>query len=165
MNDNASWLMPAFVVCAIVGAILAMLVMKMAKNKDDSPWLRESRRIAFFVASQLLLLSAAYMLSAGQISLQVVMLIAVILLGSNDLLLGLNVISLYLRSPPDGGEKLQEIPSDQIGYYLARAIADIKRLDQGQKLTHEYLQAMHNDKEMKSDHAIIYPAQFQPRKQ
>ena len=171
MTDEASWMRTAFVISAVIGAVLAMLVMKMAKNKDDPPWLRESRRIAFFVASQCLLLSAAYILSGGEISLRVIMLIAVILIGSCDALLALNVLSLYFRSPPHGGVKVRPIPPDEFGYYLAMALVDIERLDRGQHLTHAFLQAIRNNQDMRPDKVIvedpnvIYSEKFQPRKQ
>jgi hypothetical protein len=38
-------------------------------------------------------------------------------------------------------------------------------LDRGQKYTHELLEAILRNQELEPDRAIIYPAQFQPRKQ
>jgi hypothetical protein len=159
MTDDASWIKPAFIVFAAIGSVLAMYIMKTAQNKDDPPLLRDARRYAFFIAASLLLFASAYALSGWQVSLPVL-----VLLMANDVLLALNAVSLYLRIPPKDGDKVAAVPPDQVGYYLAMALVDIERLDRGQKLTHDYLQAMHNDREMKTDRAIIYPTQFQPRK-
>jgi hypothetical protein len=134
----------------------------MKKTDQDPPWLQTSRKYAFFICSLLMGLSAAAAWRTGEISPYAVL----ILLASVVMILAFNAISQHRRTPPeDRGDGIEDMPwpgslSAQFGHYISRADmelirAEILRVDEGQMLTHRYLEAMHNHLQIKPPPAII----------
>jgi hypothetical protein len=134
----------------------------MKKTDQDSPWLRLSRKYAFLVCSLLMSLSAATAWRTGEISPYIVL----ILLASIVMILSFNAISQHRRTPPeDRGSGIEEMPwpgslSAQFGHYISRADmelirAEILRVDEGQMLTHKYLEDMRNHLQIKPLPATI----------
>jgi hypothetical protein len=181
------WLSLAFCLLAIACACLLMYVMvkygeqQRANKKDPDPqWLQASRKSMFFIASSLMTFSAAATWTTGEISSYVVL----ILLASIVMILAFNAISQHRRTPPsDRGGGVEDMPpwpsgslKTQFGHYISRADmellrAEILRLDEGQMLSHKYLEVMHNHLGIKPEPAVIdpnpvviHPAQFRPRK-
>jgi hypothetical protein len=148
-------------IAAFFGVCVIMFVMQKTEhdriNRMAPRPLREIRRI-FFVLTALLLLFSIWE-EASYSSL-----LALVLGGLLNFVI--NAIALHLRTPPDDGEDTREemqrgFPA--MGHYISRA--DVLSLDRGQKYTHELLEAILRNQELEPDRAIIYPAQFQPRKQ
>jgi hypothetical protein len=159
----------SYCLLAILIACLLMYVMvkygeqQRALKKDaDPPWLRASRKTALFVGSTLMTFSAASTWTTGEISPYVV----IVLMISVAMILALNAISQHRRTPPeDRGGGTEEMPwpgslSAQFGHYISRADmelirAEILRVDEGQMLTHRYLEDMRNHLQIKPLPATI----------
>ncbi len=139
-------------------AILALAVMQQTEhdeiNSRDLWWVQLLRRFGFLMMASSL--GNAIYHEADRVSL-----ILVILSGIYSLVI--NYIALSLRkSPPNKNSTLSH--DNVIERYVNLIREDLLRLDQGQLLTHEYLQDIRNHLKMETDKATVEPnVIFPPR--
>jgi hypothetical protein len=148
-------------IIALFGFLVVVFVMQKTEhdriNRMAPRPLREIRRI-FFVLTSLLLLFSIWDEASYR------SLLALVTGGLLNFVV--NAIALHLRTPPDDREGVQEAIQrgyPVMGHYISKS--DVLSLDRGQKYTHELLEAILRNQELEPNRAIIYPAQFQPRKQ
>lgn len=147
---------------AFLGVLVVMFVMQKTEhdkiNRLAPPPLREIRRLFFVVTSLLLLFSIWEEASYRSLMILVVS-------GLMNFLI--NAIALYLRTPPDDGDR-EEIQRGypSMGHYISRS--DVLSLDRGQKYTHELLEAILRNQELdpKSavDATVVVPVDFRAKK-
>jgi hypothetical protein len=94
-----------WIILAVVAAYLAMYVMRRAdfdKRTKEPFWLPDARRVGFFIASSILILSAISVFDGWRPAPIDLMLLAI-----NVYLLAGNALSAYFRAPPSSGSKLR----------------------------------------------------------
>lgn len=149
-----NWFLVGYDAFAFFGTLTVVYVMvKTGHDRINAVapfWLREMRRAFLAITALLVLFSIAE--EASYFSL-------VILVIGGLINFAVNAVALYLRSRPpnDGGYELlwNGQPSAQFGHYISKA--DVERLDRGQRYTHDLLESILRNQELRPDSAIVVP--------